>query len=60
MIQRLKTRQAELLGVPPHFPALQVERVTRDPRGRAVERAVSLYRADRYDFRLTVTRERRP
>jgi GntR family transcriptional regulator len=56
----LETRQAELLGVPPHFPALQVERVTRDARGRAVERAVSLYRADRYDFRLTVSRERRP
>ncbi|WP_338692931.1 GntR family transcriptional regulator [Streptomyces sp. Q6] len=53
-------RQAELLGVPPQFPALQVERVTRDVRGRAVERAVSLYRADRYDYRLTITREPRP
>ncbi|MCD0484257.1 GntR family transcriptional regulator [Streptacidiphilus sp. ASG 303] len=52
-------RQAALLHVPPQFPALHVERVTRDGRGRAVERAVSLYRADRYDFRLTITRERR-
>ncbi|MBO1332307.1 GntR family transcriptional regulator [Streptomyces sp. VRA16 Mangrove soil] len=54
------SRQAELLGVPPHFPALHVERVTRDVRGRAVERAVSLYRADRYDYRLTIHREPRP
>lgn len=52
------TRQAALLNVPPHFPALHVERVTRDGRGRPVERAVSLYRADRYDFRFTITRER--
>ncbi|MFD7987225.1 GntR family transcriptional regulator [Kitasatospora indigofera] len=52
--------QAALLKVPPHFPALHVERVTRDARGRAVERAVSLYRADRYDFTFTITRERRP
>lgn len=52
-------RQAELLGVPAQFPALQVERVTRDVRGRAVERAISLYRADRYDYRLTITREPR-
>lgn len=56
----LDAAQAELLGVPPHFPALQVERITRDVRGRAVERAVSLYRADRYDYRLSITREPRP
>ncbi|MFW6724410.1 GntR family transcriptional regulator [Streptomyces sp. MAR4 CNY-716] len=55
----LDAPQAELLGVPPHFPALQVQRVTRDTRGRAIERAVSLYRADRYDFRVTIHRERR-
>lgn len=52
-------REAALLDVPPQFPALLVERVTRDIRGRAVERAVSLYRADRYDYRLTISRERR-
>ncbi|MFB7652986.1 MULTISPECIES: GntR family transcriptional regulator [unclassified Streptomyces] len=53
----LTQAQAELLAVPPHFPALEVERVTRDVRGRAVERAVSLYRADRYDFKLAISRE---
>ncbi|MFD4591689.1 GntR family transcriptional regulator [Streptomyces rubiginosohelvolus] len=52
-------REAGLLEVPPQFPALLVERVTRDIRGRAVERAISLYRADRYDYRLTISRERR-
>ncbi|MFF3890389.1 GntR family transcriptional regulator [Streptomyces sp. NPDC001914] len=52
-------RQAELLSVPAHFPALQVERVTRDIRGRAVERAVGIYRGDRYDYRLSITREPR-
>ncbi|MGW5349771.1 GntR family transcriptional regulator [Streptomyces sp. NPDC004031] len=52
--------QARLLKVPPQFPALHVERLTRDARGRAVERAVSLYRADRYDFHFTITRERHP
>ncbi|MGW8887552.1 GntR family transcriptional regulator [Streptomyces sp. NPDC055749] len=52
-------REATLLGVPPQFPALHVERITRDIRGRAVERAISLYRADRYDYRLTIFRERR-
>ncbi|MFJ5520897.1 GntR family transcriptional regulator [Streptomyces griseoluteus] len=54
------TRQAQLLGVPAHFPALQVERVARDVKGRAVERAVSLYRSDRYDYRLSISREPRP
>ncbi|MGW6485736.1 GntR family transcriptional regulator [Streptomyces sp. NPDC055056] len=56
----LGLREAELLAVPTQFPALHVERVTRDIRGRAVERAVSLYRADRYDYRLTITREPHP
>ncbi|MFW6695789.1 GntR family transcriptional regulator [Streptomyces sp. MAR4 CNX-425] len=50
--------EAELLGVPAHFPAIVVQRVTRDARGRAVERAISHYRADRYDFRVTISRER--
>lgn len=51
--------EAELLGVPNNFPALKVSRVTHDARGRAVERAISVYRADRYDFRVTITRGRR-
>ncbi|MET9653416.1 MULTISPECIES: GntR family transcriptional regulator [unclassified Streptomyces] len=55
----LDVRQANLLDVPSHFPALEVERVTRDTRGRPIERAVSLYRADRYDFKLTISREPR-
>jgi GntR family transcriptional regulator len=51
--------QAELLGVPNNFPALRVSRVTHDARGRAVERAISLYRADRYDYRLSIARGRK-
>lgn len=54
----LTARDADLLGVPAFSPALQLARVTYDARGRAVERAVGLYRADRYDFHLTVTRGR--
>ncbi|PZG05164.1 GntR family transcriptional regulator [Nonomuraea aridisoli] len=51
--------QAELLGVPNNFPALRVSRVTHDARGRVVERVISLYRADRYDYRLSIARGRR-
>ncbi|WP_084958423.1 GntR family transcriptional regulator [Thermoactinospora rubra] len=51
--------QAELLGVPNNFPALEVSRVAYDARGRAVERGISVYRADRYDFRVTIARGRR-
>lgn len=53
------TREAELLGVPAHSPALVVSRVTYDGRGRAIERGHSVYRADRYNFQLTVSRRRR-
>lgn len=52
-------RQADLLSVPPHSPALVVNRITYDSRGRAVERAGSVYRADRYDLQVTVTRSGR-
>jgi GntR family transcriptional regulator len=55
----LDAEQARLLDVPANFPALLVQRIARDARGRAVERAVSLYRADRYDFKVTISRERR-
>ncbi|GAA3753056.1 GntR family transcriptional regulator [Micromonospora maritima] len=48
--------QAALLGVAPYSPALRVDRTTYDGAGVAVERAESIYRADRYDFRITVTR----
>jgi GntR family transcriptional regulator len=55
----LTTTQAELLEVAPHSAALAVSRVTVDAGGRAVELADSLYRADRYDYRLTIQRSRR-
>lgn len=53
-------RDAALLGVPAYSPALLVTRVTFERSGRPIERAVSLYRADRYDFRLMVTRAGQP
>jgi GntR family transcriptional regulator len=48
--------QAELLNVPPFSPAFNVERTGYDTRGRAIERAESLYRADRYSYRVTLYR----
>ncbi|WP_104177068.1 GntR family transcriptional regulator [Cryobacterium sp. Y50] len=50
--------QAALLDVPAQSPAMSVTRVTADGEGREVEFAISLYRADRYDYRITVKRER--
>jgi GntR family transcriptional regulator len=47
---------AELLDVPPFAPALLVERTTFDERDRPVELAVSVYRADRYSFEVTLFR----
>ncbi|GAB3838470.1 GntR family transcriptional regulator [Kribbella italica] len=52
----LNTREAELLGVPPYSAALLMTRITYDTAGRAIERARGLYRADRYDVQVTVTR----
>lgn len=54
----LQPRDAGLLDVAAGSPALVVSRTTFDGRGRAVERAVSQYRGDRYDFQLTVQRRR--
>jgi GntR family transcriptional regulator len=54
----LDQEEADLLGVAPVSPALLVKRVSSDKAGRPVERARSLYRADRYDFRVAV--DRRP
>jgi len=42
--------QRRLLGVPKASALLQVTRVNYDARHRAVERGVSIYRGDRYDF----------
>jgi GntR family transcriptional regulator len=53
------TAQAALLGVAPHSPALVVSRVTYTSDARAIERGRSIYRADRYDFRVSVQRRRR-
>lgn len=55
----LDSVQAALLDVPPQSPAMSVTRVAVDSEGREIEFAVSLYRADRYDYRVTVKRERR-
>ena len=49
-------RQAELLHVPIHSPALVVTRLGYDKKRRPIERAISIYRGDRYDIRLTVHR----
>lgn len=48
--------QAELLQVPVHSPALIVKRLAYDKKRRPIERAISIYRGDRYDIRLTVKR----
>ncbi|RHA37815.1 GntR family transcriptional regulator [Cellulomonas rhizosphaerae] len=40
--------EARLLAVPVHFPALMIERTTRDVDGHIVEFVRSIYRSDRY------------
>lgn len=55
----LDVEEAARLEVPALSPALLVERISSDRAGRSVERARSLYRADRYDFRVAVDRRRR-
>lgn len=52
----LDTREAMLLEVPPVSPALVVVRTAYDQRGRAVEYAKTIYRGDRYSYRLTLER----
>jgi GntR family transcriptional regulator len=42
--------EAQLLGVPPGTPLMRVERTSWDARGRAVEQAQDLHRADRSRF----------
>ncbi|MFC4015124.1 GntR family transcriptional regulator [Nonomuraea purpurea] len=55
----LELEEAELLAVRPLAPALLVERVTYDQRGRAAELAKSIYRGDRYSYEITIHREGR-
>jgi len=47
---------ARLLTVPAFSAAFRVERTGFDARGRAIERAESLYRADRYRYQVTLYR----
>jgi GntR family transcriptional regulator len=54
----LSSSEAALLEVAPQSPALAVSRIAVDAQERPIEIANSLYRADRYDFRLTVQRTR--
>lgn len=48
--------EAAQLGVPLGAAALRVEKVGYTARGQAVESTVTLYRGDRYDFELQVSR----
>lgn len=52
----LDRADAERLGVAPLSPALQVDRLTSDQKGRPVELTRSLYRGDRYSFDRTLHR----
>jgi GntR family transcriptional regulator len=55
--ERLNKRQADLLGVPMGSPALVMRRIGVDTRGRLVEHGESIYRNDRYEFKLGITRQ---
>jgi len=50
----LDADDAGRLRVPTYSPAFEVRRIAIDNRGRPIERAVSLYRGDRYSYDLTV------
>ncbi|WP_428965970.1 GntR family transcriptional regulator [Micromonospora fluostatini] len=50
------SRQCDLLEIPAAAALLEVRRLGYDGRGRAIERAVSYYRGDRYHFSLTARR----
>ncbi|MFI7463659.1 GntR family transcriptional regulator [Nonomuraea sp. NPDC049646] len=52
----LEPEEAELLEAAPLAPALLVERVAYDQRGRAVEAAKSIYRGDRYSYEIAIRR----
>ncbi|WP_219508259.1 GntR family transcriptional regulator [Nonomuraea ceibae] len=53
----LDPADARELRVAAFSPAFLVQRTAYDARGRAVERALSLYRADRYSYELTIYRD---
>jgi GntR family transcriptional regulator len=53
----LRTDEAELLQLPTGSPAMHIRRVGFSGNGgRAIERADSIYRGDRYEFTLNVSR----
>jgi GntR family transcriptional regulator len=43
-------REALLIGTPPALPMLLIHRVSRDTKGRPLERVRTLYRGDRFSF----------
>ncbi len=49
-------RQAALLGIRPRSAVLLVRRLTRTAGGQPIELCDTLYRADRYKYRITVAR----
>jgi GntR family transcriptional regulator len=49
--------QARLLQVPRCAALLEVCRIGFDHRHRAIERTVTTYRGDRYDFTMTIRRD---
>lgn len=53
----LDDEQCALLGVPNGSAALCVVRVSSSRQGRLIEFARDIYRADRYSFRLAVTKD---
>ena len=54
----LAAEQAELLGVPPGSPGLQMTRITYTDGAQPIEYVRSLYRGDRYEFRTRLSRRR--
>ena len=54
--ENIEDRIADLLAVPHHSAALAVTRRGFDGRNRVAEYAKSIYRSDRYDFEVAVSR----
>lgn len=50
-------RESTLIGTSPALPMLLINRVSRDPQGRALECVRSLYRGDRFSFTTHLTHE---
>ena len=53
----LNKEDSRLLAVPVGSAALRVERVSSSRRGQLIEFARTIYRADRYNFHIAVTRD---